>query len=435
MMKKTSLCKFFYVFTAVFLCILTGACAKPDPIPAVPAVPAVPAAKADPLRLSLPPEIYAVPGIESNIYFANIFNAIVPENFAFIVRCKKGVLQNHRWCWTPGKEDAGKTIPLTLEVRDDRGVIDRAECVIKVAAPAADPTRKITLALLSASSGGSGYTQFLMETMHQTGYINYTPVGTYHRCGLPLKPGLAPSDSYGGWAWRTFLTQWKYTRDEFNGVQDQAEKEQMQLLGVSTASQRDNYRQKSPLLNVKNGKVVVDVQGWFDRINGGKVPDFIIIDLGGNDVFTAGEDQIHARMDKQILPAMTTVINELRKAAPHATIGICQSGLGSRFQDAYGANYGCLQTRYQFLRNKRIYNAAVEKFVTDRNDPEILVLPYFQNIDPVNGYPRKPLPANAREKATVDRAVNALHTTSSGAHQLADAMYCWLVNQLNRKNW
>ena len=415
------------LMTAVFFSFAAAAAEPPQT--------AKPAAKADTLQLSLPRVIYAAPGIETNIYFANIFNAIVPENFAFIVQCKKGALQTRRWYWMPTKDDAGKSFPLTLEVRDDRGVIDRAECVIKVAAPAADPTRKITLALLSASSGGSGYTQFLMETMHQTGYINYTPVGTYHRCGLPLKPGLAPSDSYGGWAWRTFLTQWKYTRDEFNGVQDQAEKEQMQLLGVSTASQRDNYRQKSPLLNARNCKVVVDIQGWFDRINGGKAPDFIIIDLGGNDVFTAGEDQIHARMRDQILPAMTAVIDALRNAAPHTTIGICQSGLGSRFQDAYGANYGCLQNRYQFLRNKRIYNAAVEKFVATRNDPEILVLPYYQSIDPVNGYPVKQLPASAREKNTVARGINALHTTSSGAYQMADAMYCWLVNQFNRKNW
>ena len=414
----------------VFFSVMTVLCGCLTVSAAAPA-----AAEADPLRLSLPPVIYAAPEIESNIYFANIFNAIVPENFAYIVRCKKGVLQNHRWCWTPTKDDAGKSYPMTVEVRDDRGVIDRAECVIKVAAPAREVARKITLALLSASSGGSGYTQFLMETMHQTGYTHYTPVGTYHRCGLPLKPGLAASDSYGGWAWRTFLTQWKYTRDEFNGVQDQAEKEQMKLLGVSTLDQRNDYRMKSPLLNVRNGKVVVDVQGWFDRINGGKAPDFIIIDLGGNDVFSANEDQIHARMQEQILPAMTAVINELRKAAPNATIGICQSGLGSRFQDAYGANYGCFQTRYQFLRNKRIYNAAVEKFVADRNDPEIIVLPYYQSIDPVNGYPVRQLPASAREKNTVARGINALHTTSSGAWQMADAMYCWLRNQLNRKGW
>ncbi len=415
------------LMTAVFFCFAAAA-AEPAQTPK-------PAAKADTLQLSLPRVIYAAPGIETNLYFANLFNAIVPENFVYLVQCKKGTLQTHRWYWMPTKDDAGKSIPLTLEVRDDRGVIDRAECIIKVAAPAREPARKITLALLSASSGGSGYTQFLLETMHQTGYTNYTPVGTYHRCGLPLKPGLAPSDSYGGWSWRNFLTTWKYSRDEFNNVQDQAEKEQMKLLGVSTLDQRNDYRLKSPLLNVKNGKVVRDVQGWFDRINGGKAPDFILIDLGGNDVFSAREDNIHEWLQTQILPAMTEVVNELRKAAPNATIGICQSGLGSRFQDAYGANYGCYQTRYQFLRNKRLYNALVEKFVADRNDPEIISLPYFQNIDPVHGYPVKKRPASARESAQVDRAVNALHTTASGAYQLADAMYCWLVNQLNRKGW
>ncbi|MBO5688737.1 MAG: hypothetical protein J6S73_02315, partial [Lentisphaeria bacterium] len=110
----------------VFFSVMTVLCGCFTVSAAAPA-----AAKADPLRLSLPPVIYAAPEIESSIYFANIFNAIVPENFVFLVRCKKGVLQNHRWCWTPGKDDAGKSYPLTVEVRDDRGVIDRAECVIK----------------------------------------------------------------------------------------------------------------------------------------------------------------------------------------------------------------------------------------------------------------------------------------------------------------
>ena len=386
-------------------------------------------------KLDLPPVICAAPGIESNIYFANVFTANVPENFVYLVKCAKGKLEDRRWCWTPDAADAGKTFPLTLEVRDDRGMVARAECEVRVVRPMKDPKRKITLALLSASAASSGYPQFLMETMHANGMVNYTPVGTYHRCGLPPGPGLALSDSYGGWRWQDFLTRYGYSVKEFQSVQDEAEKEHMKVLGVQTVNLNNEYKLKSPLLKAVNGKVVRDVQGWFDRINGGRAPDFILIDLGANDVFSAREDQIRDRLEKVVRPAMTELVNELRKAAPNAVIGITRRALGARSQTAFGANYGCSQSRYQHLRNQRLYNDLVVRFVAERKDPDIFVLPYFQNVDPLYGYPVRQLPANARETAKIPQYVNALHTTPSGARQIADAMYCFLLNRFDRKGW
>ena len=399
------------------------------------AMPILPAREPAAPKLDLPPVICAAPGIESNLYFANVFDANVPENFVYLVKCAKGKLQDARWCWTPEAKDAGTKVPLALEVRDDRGVIARAECEVRVAAPMKDPKRKITLALLAASSVGSGYPQFIMETMHANGMTNYTPVGTYHRCGLPPKPGLALSDGYGGWAWTTFLRQYAYSVRELESVQDEAEKEHMKVLGVKTVNLNNEYKLKSPLLKMAKGKVVRDVQGWFDRINGGKAPDFILIDLGRSEAFIRRENEIQAYLQNEVLPAMTELVDELRKAAPNATIGICRQMLGSRRQSAYGANYGCLQTRYQDQRNGRLYNKLAARFAAARNDPEIVVVPYYTNIDPVWGYPMKPVPVSAREKAKVPDCVNALHTSASGGHQLADAVYCWLVEQLVRKGW
>jgi len=386
-------------------------------------------------KLDLPPVICAAPGIETNIYFANVFTANVPENFVHLVKCAKGKLEDRRWCWTPDAKDAGKTFPLTLEVRDDRGAVARAECEVRVVKPLKDPKRKITLALLSASAASSGYPQFLMETMHANGIVNYTPVGTYHRCGLPPGPGLALSDSYGGWRWQDFLSRYGYSVKEFRSVQDEAEKEHMKVLGVQTVNLNNEYKLKSPLLKAVNGKVVRDVPGWFGRINGGKAPDVILIDLGANDCFSARADQIRDRLENEVRPAMTELVNELRKAAPNAVIGITRRALGSRSQTAFGANYGCSQSRWQYLVNQRLYNELVVRFVAERGDPDIFVLPYYQNVDPLYGYPVKMIPPNARETVKVPQYVNALHTTESGARQIADAMYCFLLDRFERKGW
>ena len=48
-------------------------------------------------RLQLPEKIYAIPGIECNLYFENLFLTINPANFAFEVKCTKGRCDEKRW--------------------------------------------------------------------------------------------------------------------------------------------------------------------------------------------------------------------------------------------------------------------------------------------------------------------------------------------------
>ena len=48
-------------------------------------------------KLLLPEKIYAVPGIESNIYYENIFHTLNPANYSFEFLCKKGNNDAKRW--------------------------------------------------------------------------------------------------------------------------------------------------------------------------------------------------------------------------------------------------------------------------------------------------------------------------------------------------
>ena len=42
------------------------------------------------LKLMLPETVYAVPGIESCIYFRNVIDSAVPEAYAYEVFCDRG---------------------------------------------------------------------------------------------------------------------------------------------------------------------------------------------------------------------------------------------------------------------------------------------------------------------------------------------------------
>ena len=62
----------------------------------------------------IPDRLYAAPGLECNIYYKDIFDSVVPQNYAFQTYADKGRSELTRWCWTPEAGDAGKTIKVVV---------------------------------------------------------------------------------------------------------------------------------------------------------------------------------------------------------------------------------------------------------------------------------------------------------------------------------
>src|SRR5690348_10135055 len=88
-----------------------------------------------PVRLVLPPTIYAVVGQEMNVYFDNVTLTLNPDNYAFDVSCARGRQQADCWTYTPAAEDVG-TVPFQLEIRNEQNeVLARACCTLRVTAP------------------------------------------------------------------------------------------------------------------------------------------------------------------------------------------------------------------------------------------------------------------------------------------------------------
>jgi hypothetical protein len=104
-----------------------------------------------PIRLLLPPHIYAVPGIEMNVYFDNVCLVVNRANYVFDVCCAKGVQQAERWTLVPTKEDVGQ-YPLTLEVRDETNqVIARTATILHVVPQDAGADVPISFLTIGAS--------------------------------------------------------------------------------------------------------------------------------------------------------------------------------------------------------------------------------------------------------------------------------------------
>lgn len=382
------------------------------------------------LKMTLPEIIYAAPGIECNIYFENVVDSATPDAYAYEVRCAKGTQAQYRWHWTPAEADAGKSFDLELSLYNDYGLAASAKCKVIVAKKAVDPKKKFTLALLAASGVNSGYPASLLEVMRQTGFTNYTPVGSHAGAGKKVVPGGVAHDGYGGFSWNSFLSRWVFSSEELKGIQDEAEIAQMKALGVRDIPKKNLYRHRSPLLTFRNGKKVLDIPAWLKRINQGKAPDFIIINLGGNDVFGTRPDKLDSTIVK-VMHNASTLLKELRKHAPDAIIGVATGPAGCG-QDGFGVNYGCRQSKFQFRRNIQRYNRELTKLIKGFKDPKMILLPLHQSIDPGNSYLYAWPKVHARSKQRKKIDNNALHASREGGAQLADAIYCFVRKYLEK---
>jgi len=355
------------------------------------------------LALQLPPAIYAVPGVEMNIYFDNVVLTINPDNYVFDVDCKKGYNDAKRWRFLPKKKDVGE---YTLKIRilnSKNKLIGQAETKVIVAPKNAGAGKSISLLVIGDSlTNASVYARRINSLFKITGNPKIKFIGSHSGGGKkPGKDGVC-HEGYGGWSWLTFCGMW---------------------------SNRKDYRARSKFLAEKNGKRKLDFKAYCKKYNNGKAPNFITIMLGTNDVFAQKDSNIDAQI-KRIFKYMDMFVGELVKSAPNAKIGIALTPPPAGSQDAFGANYKCSQTRWQFKRNQhRLITAMINKFKTNKNK-NISLVPVYVNLDTENGFPVWNEAIVYGDKVKMKRQRNGVHPSARGYKQIGDSFYAWMKCQM-----
>ncbi len=375
-------------------------------------------------RWFMPETLYAAPGVECQVFFAKMFESVKHSNYAFEAISEKGNFWEDRWSWTPKDEDAGKRIPVVFRALTDDGLVDCATTTVVVAKSptAAQKSRRITLALLSASCTNCRFQDRLRERMREAGFSGYTPVGSHTggSSSMECDPEKgAPHDGYGGFAWGDFTTRWAMSVDEIDNLQAEAEREQLRKFGYKIPEGQEWRRGllKSPLVKIENGEKVVDVQRWLDKVNGGEPPDYILIVLGGNGIATIPADRIEASVSRQ-LESAKCLLGHLRKTCPKTRIAIAQAIGGSIEQVGWGKNYGARASAFQGNINRILYDRAMKRYVETCGDDNIVFVPFSHGVDPVRAYPR------------TEKDGNALHGTLLSGYQAGDALFAWLLNDI-----
>jgi len=150
---------------------------------------------------------------------------------------------------------------------------------------------------------------------------------------------------------------------------------------------------------------------------------------GTNDVFNASEETIGPAIDSALKYARL-LLAEFRRAAPGAKIGVALPVPPAASQDAFGANYRCRQTRWQYRRNQF---HLVERMIAEfREKPleNVFLVPVFVGLDCRNNYPVRQEAVNSRNAAVVQLQCNGVHPADTGYQQIADSFYCFLKYHL-----
>lgn len=354
-----------------------------------------------PVGLFLPDTIYAVPGIETNVYFDNVTLVLNPENFAFDVTCDKGVQQSERWTFMPEDADVGSHT-FVLEVRDSANEIIARDSSALVVIPRDAKNGKAVSALLIGDSltHASVYSQHLLDLCATPGNPALTLIGSHVPDeGKPLNR----HEGYGGWTAQRFAAH-------FTG----------------TARGGDYKERGSPFLYPNEaGEPKLDFQRYCDDVAGGTHPDVVTIFLGCNDTFSATDETIAARIE-DMFTYLDQLLAAIRTASSETRIGLIVPVPPAASQDAFGADYKNGQTRWQYKRNQHAVVRAMYERYGQGEAGAIALIPAFVNLDCERNYPSATEPWNARTELEAIRQNNGVHPNANGYRQIGDSIFGWL---------
>lgn len=346
----------------------------------------LPGQEARPLRLTLPPVIYAVPGVEMNLHFANVVLASNP--LTFTVQCAIGRALSNRWSLTATPAEAGEH-RLSLRVTDPKTrATEEASTVVRVVPANAGKNQNITLLMVGDSlTHASAYPNEVARLLSQPGNPKWKMLGTHQPASAATN---VAHEGYGGWTWNRFNTLFNPARP------------------------MPGYTNSSPFVAATGpqNQPRLDVANYIAKHCDGRAPDYVTFLLGINDCFRLKADN-PAALDEgitQMLKEADKLLAAFRQAAPRAEFGIGLTTPGNLRDGAFEANYKGLYSRANWRAvQHRLVERQLEHF-RNREAEGIFIVPTELNLDILAGYPDN----------------NAVHPNTDGYRQIGASFYSWL---------
>ncbi len=353
------------------------------------------------VRLVLPPVVPAVVGRECNLYFDNLLLVPNPANVVFDVTCLRGNQFADHWTWVPTDAEIGD-IQWQLDVRDaENRIIATARTLLRIVPANVGEGKALTVLCVGDSlTHASDYTQRLLNRSAEAGNPKLTLIGSHS----PTEPGPNRHEGYGGWTARRFATHY-----------------------TGTARTGDYKMRGSPFLYPDAaGKPTLDFTRYCQDVNAGKFPDLVTIFLGPNDLYACTDETLDSNVDDVFLN-LNQLIDMVLKASPSTQVAVMLPVPPATSQDAFGANYGSGQTRWQYKRNMhRMVERLLSEYV---NRPGVHLVPTYLGLDCQHNYPTGTFQRDAASQVEVTRQNNSVHPAQTGYYQIGDCLFDWIKGQ------
>jgi lysophospholipase L1-like esterase len=332
-----------------------------------------------------PPTFYGVQGREANLYFDNLINCDWRDYSWDVASASSvGLQQNERWTWTPAGAVTSGNLTVSL-ISKTTGTVLATRTAAQRAA---------------ASSAGSGLTKkclFLGDSLTAAGTMTQTILDIAGPDVMDVElygtQGTAPNrhEGRGGWSCTSFTS----------------------ATHVGTAN---------PLWD---GSAVNF--GWYLSQNSIPALDWVFIQLGTNDVFSATTDAAALTTTNDQQTKLDIIINSIKASNASTKVGLLISPPPSFDQDSFGDDYGVGQTRLRFKRNILIWAKQMVSKYSGQEASRVFLLSTSAALDTINNMERAAsAPVNSRSSVNVQRQSNGVHPATSGYQQIADSVWAFL---------
>lgn len=416
--------------------------------------------------ISLAKTYYLVTNDRFELFYRSIIKSYRPYYYYIKATCIKGYTYNRYFTFTPNDNEIG-SYELTIGIYDEEGkVIEEAKTTLVVNKPCeVEPTNimcigdSLTCNGVWPYVGYQKYNEFFPNKLNFIGKMRKEEIGY---------------EGYGGWQWKTFVTEYNYSvtscvwvncqhhldekdqhsiwmTNELEWILETIEKDRLKFkrgtdnnkvnpeLGKILSHKQHGehcddiiinsyeYSEGNPFYNFDKKEVDFD---YYLKKNNFATPDLIFILLTWNGQYIPYNNDFTIHNENAQI-----IIRKIHKAMPKAKIGLlgiqlpCPNG---GITACYGAS-GYYHDWYGDTITAFNYNEWLEQ-LTFREEYRDYVY-YFDTkaqFDSENSYATKLTPLNNRTNEMEKLGVNGIHPSMNGYLQIGDSFYRALIQMLNK---
>ena len=170
----------------------------------------------------------------------------------------------------------------------------------------------------------------------------------------------------------------------------------------------------------------VDFEAYMTN-NGFSGCAIVLFQLGINDVLSLNAYTTVGQLVQNNISYYDTLIASIHEYDPDIKVGICTTSAIPASESLSLSYPGEGFSTWKFKQQLHEYGMGILEEYAGREDENIFIVPFRNNIDPDDHFPAVTEDKNAHSDTQVKRQ-NNLHPTDDGYSALADALYAFVVN-------